>query len=886
MFKIAIGATVLFALLICLQNASASDIEVTERQPIKVEFEFDQSWEKVSHSKTVDFWIDNKADKLINATIETVHDYSNKICITPSPDDFSIPAKGPKRITLTIEILSPDAPERSHPEQVIINYDGGIEKVDVTVTITYCAKIEVKSPPSRKINFGRVPHGTTKTLEKQITIKEVCGYKPVNVALKISGKNKNMVSSSPRGTITVSANESKKIDFTLKAPVEPDHNQYNWSFSISVGEKVSETITIEAYILMLPKLRLYDEKLEINIKFEPKGTVLEYDRRIDVRLRNDGDEPMYFRKIDFPSSLGGGIIVKKIDRPNNVPEKDSRNVELHVTVPYDAPEGRYYGRLCIEATDKDGKYNAGHGDVTITIVIKWPVDFIISSSSPYFTPSPLSIDFESLELKELGYEKKSADITLTEFYRYKPVRNLRFSESGEYGEWLKEEVDFFEIPPGKSRTFTLKIEPGLEAVPKSYSWKYSISAYEIGAKRIDVKAKIVPMNIPEMIEYLNSFRESPLHDGYPSSEVIISNGVWMLEVVDESEIGAEDWKKIPVLMKGTLSLLSSLNDGITFSGEGKYGKAVENLVSASVSTSTIGSNSELNNWDISGYAKDISTGADRTTEEVLINEARMLELRGWEIRRAIDYATANVILFSIGVEFEEDLNKGVISEKLKSEFKNKEFPLSDNATVTKEEGEWKITDEKKFRIRKEDGKLNVYRDLKEWENVLESAFSYQYAATIYGLLKDKEKRIECNYEESRMMDKHEELVSDATHFRIEAEKNIMNAEENDLIRIWNTYLLLNPYNYDTFSESYGSAEKYLEDALKNYKVAGESLMSEDTEKKLNEVKRKRSYILSLFFLACILYGAAFFYTINRVIMGTMAYMRDMYEREVGDIIVK
>ena len=163
--------------------------------------------------------------------------------------------------------------------------------------------------------------------------------------------------------------------------------------------------------------------------------------------------------------------------------------------------------------------------------------------------------------------------------------------------------------------------------------------------------------------------------------------------------------------------------------------------------------------------------------------------------------------------------------------------------------------------------------LKEEENVLESALSYQYAATIYGLLNDKEGRIGSNYEESRLMDKHDELVSDATDLRIKAEKNIMNTEENDLIRIWNTYLLLNPYNYDTFSESYGSAEKYLEDALKNYKVAGESLMAGDTEKKLNEVKSEWRYILSLFFLACILYGAAFIYTINRIIMGTVAYMR-------------
>ncbi|NQE05118.1 hypothetical protein C5S32_04540 [ANME-1 cluster archaeon GoMg1] len=644
-------------------------------------------------------------------------------------------------------------------------------------------------------------------------MKEVYGYKPVNVALKISGEN-NWVSSSPSDTIPISADEPQKIDFTLIAPDEPDYNQYSWTFSISAGEAGSATIPIEAYILMPPKLgKLYDEELEIKFG-KPKGTVRKYDRDIDVRVRNEGDETMYFNSwfTEYPRE----IEIEIVNPSGSVSGKSSENIRLHVIAPYDAPEGPYHGTLHVDAGD------AGEGDVDITIKIIWLVDFTISSTSPYFTPSPLSIDFGSLELKEQGYEKKSVNITLTEFYHYKPVRNLRLSTRDEYGEWLHDNKDFSEIPPGESKDFTLKIEPGLEAVPKSYSWKYDISASEISRKRLEIRAKIVPMNIPEMIEYLNAFRESILYTRYPSSEVIISNGVGMLEVVDESEISAEDWKKIPVLMKGTLSLLSSLNDGIAFSEEGNYGKAVENLVSASVSTSTIGSNSELNNWDISGYAKDISTGADKTTGDVLIDEAKKLEGRGWNIKKAVEHAMA----------------------------------------------------------------MDDIRGLKDEENVLESALSYQYAATIYGLLNDKEKRIECNYEESLLMDKHDELVSDATDRRIKAENKISNSKENDLIRIGDIYLLLNPYKYDTFSESYGSAEKYLEDALKNYKVAGESLMSEDTEKKLNDVKREWSYILSLFLFACILYGAAFFYTITRVIMGTMAYMRDMYEREVGDIIVK
>ena len=39
LFKVAIGAVVLFALLSCLQSASAVDIEVTPKTPVKILFD-------------------------------------------------------------------------------------------------------------------------------------------------------------------------------------------------------------------------------------------------------------------------------------------------------------------------------------------------------------------------------------------------------------------------------------------------------------------------------------------------------------------------------------------------------------------------------------------------------------------------------------------------------------------------------------------------------------------------------------------------------------------------------------------------------------------------------------------------------------------------------
>ncbi|MHC1611648.1 MAG: VWA domain-containing protein [Candidatus Methanospirareceae archaeon] len=62
-------------------------------------------------------------------------------------------------------------------------------------------------------------------------------------------------------------------------------------------------------------------------------------------------------------------------------------------------------------------------------------------------------------------------------------------------------------------------------------------------------------------------------------------------------------------------------------------------------------------------------------------------------------------------EIAEDLTNGTIPVELKSEFENNNISLSDNASVTKEEDEWIITDEdERFIVKKEEGTLNIYRE--------------------------------------------------------------------------------------------------------------------------------------------------------------------------------
>ncbi|MCK4736141.1 MAG: hypothetical protein KAT65_27045, partial [Methanophagales archaeon] len=234
LFKIAIGAVVLFALLSCMQTISASEMpKIHVTTPPLVSFSFGPSTQDTATSS---FRISNMATER-NATL-SVNSISFAsppyITITTSdPKAFDLAGGEHQDIDLTIKVneRNPNN-EGEHPCTITVNSNAEPKSVELKVAIKYNVKIEVT--PSSPINFGSVRHGTTTNLENQITIGEVYGYKPVNVALKISGEN-NWVSSSPSDTISISADEPQKIDFTLVAPDEPDHNQYSWTFSISAG---------------------------------------------------------------------------------------------------------------------------------------------------------------------------------------------------------------------------------------------------------------------------------------------------------------------------------------------------------------------------------------------------------------------------------------------------------------------------------------------------------------------------------------------------------------------------------------------------------------------------------------------------------------------------
>nr|AAU83671.1 hypothetical protein GZ32E7_34 [uncultured archaeon GZfos32E7] len=785
-----------------LQSASAYELSPSHRD---VSLSFGQTKD---NTKTVSFTITNNQNVTVPGDI-IIPSTPPHISIT-GPSSFTCGPKTSINVPFTVTADQSGKDETRTPFTINI----GDTRVVIYVSITHYAMLEV-SPSS--IDFGRVRR-TDKPPPETVTIRETLGYKDVNI--RIAKKTGNDWLKTDKTEIRITKGSSAEINFTL-TPGMQDHNRYSWSFSLSSTTSNTQIspnmIDAKVYMLMPAKLgELDDEELEIKFD-EPRGTKPEYEKAIYVRVANEGDEPMNFSsKIIEPRELD----MKMLSVYSGLVEVDGKadeDVKIQITAPYYASEGTHHGKLQIDAGA------AGRGTVDITIKILWPVGFDISSYSDYFWPAEPAIDFGPLELKEQGYEKREMNLTITENYLYKPVRNLRLFPKGEYGKlWIKDDRNFSIIPPGESRNITVKIEPGLEAVPKDYTWDCDLSASEIEAKKIAVKAKIVPMNISMMVDEFRSFRNSPLYTRYPSStEVIISNGMGLLELVGRSEIKEVDWKRIPIVTKGVLALLLSLNNAIVSTDEKTYDKAVENLLIASVSLSSVDSNSDMYNRDLSNYAHAISAGADMTTEAVLKDKAKMLELRGWDINNAVVHAVA------------KDDIRGLTAE----------------------------------------------------ENVLEAALSYQLAATVYGLLGDKEKRLECLYEGSMLMDKHDNLVSAANDLRLDAEQEIFEGKDKDLVRIWDLHLLLNPYDYDTASANYELAQQNLEDASKKYRVAGEGFMANNTKEDFYGLKGEWNYIFWFSSLVWLLYVAVLGYIIIRILMGTMAYMRDMHDREVGDIVV-
>lgn len=117
-------------------------------------------------------------------------------------------------------------------------------------------------------------------------------------------------------------------------------------------------------------------------------------------------------------------------------------------------------------------------------------------------------------------------------------------------------------------------------------------------------------------------------------------------------------------------------------------------------------------------------------------------------------------LFSTGVESEDDMNKDIIPEKLGETFKTEEFLIAENVAIRKEkEGKWEITDgEKIYIVKKEDGKLKIYR--KSNPKILVCSYTNRAVDNVVMKLFDRCKEIIVRFGYSTLTEKYKDALFD------------------------------------------------------------------------------------------------------------------------------
>jgi len=444
-----------------------------------------------------------------------------------------------------------------------------------------------------------------------------------------------------------------------------------------------------------------------------------------------------------------------------------------------------------------------------------------------FVLSHSNIDFGSLEFKEGVYENRSYMIILTEIYDYKSVKHVAFSKTGAHADWLTSlnEDDFEDIPPGEMRNVTITIQPGLEAVPGPYAWECEFISLNAGGKPLDFAAKIVPINISMTKSELDDLRGSELVSVFSQADTALQNAIYILNRVEKEGSGpsSDDWKALIVLIRSTGTLVTTLDKAVGLLEEGFYDEAVTESVSAWVMSDTIVSHSEI--WDegIRPYALNIRNAATDLLDDVLRYEVDLLTTTADGVAASVREAAESGDI--TGLERNEDANN--------------------------------------------------------------AARAYRNAELIYTLLGDEADRRDARRNYELMVSLHDDLVSDAGNLRFTSEKLVEAANEGDFTAIGNRRILLNPYNYDTASEKYTMAILHLEDASKRYRIAGEMLLLEDTDKERNDLEREWLYLFMLFLVISLAYAFLILYAALRIIRGTVHYLYDIRsERDLGGFLLR
>lgn len=182
-------------------------------------------------------------------------------------------------------------------------------------------------------------------------------------------------------------------------------------------------------------------------------------------------------------------------------------------------------------------------------------------------------------------------------------------------------------------------------------------------------------------------------------------------------------------------------------------------------------------------------------------------------------------------------------------------------------------------------KENEYYVSMKDSDLLQSMIANERLSDMWGILGNEALRQKYSVRAKEKFEQHNSLVDSAKNTKLEAENSRRGIEDAYLSKWGGMNLLINPFYFSKVSSEYNSIISKYEDAINNYKLAGEKESANKTGDSLNEIISEFNTIKNIFFVFTAFYALVFLGILSTTTKAMMAYIRDSSETRMGDNFV-
>ena len=307
-------------------------------------------WQKTV-KRTLSLEIENTGKQSGTTSYSYTGDTTMRPWLDKTQDRVSVDGSSKETVTFTVSVPY-TAAERTYTGKMRFQYDGGIENIPITITVS--------QPPAilkaDDLDLGDVKVGSTYT--KSLTISEVGHYKKLTISGVTAKGRLKLVNNYPR---EIAAGGSGTINLKLTLPDEA-MSPKKYSDDVVISTNVGTTTAEAIYHIPAPELSINPEKNSYEVPVEPGSSSK---ISIPVGVREGGgynhlkDARLTYDWISYPGKNPDILNYFDVDLSDTsfslIRRGEGAAANLHITVQGTAPRGAYTLQISGTASNNDGK---------------------------------------------------------------------------------------------------------------------------------------------------------------------------------------------------------------------------------------------------------------------------------------------------------------------------------------------------------------------------------------------------------------------------------------------------------------------------------------------------------------------------------------------------